>query len=207
MLLIDPCPSASRRLPQPLRRGLHLHAAQHARRVPAAKLGRFDLHAGGARGGVACFRELRRNGLQPISPQRRHFARHAVMAQAIRPIDGEVEIEQRTGGRLRESLDRNSRERQPFAQLLRRKRNRGELLQPVVKNFHRGSGHRASGKLPQEAHVVLKEELHVVDPIFELRKPVHAQAEGVAGDARRVVIDEAIHRRIDHARAEKLDPA
>src|SRR5580700_1522813 len=65
----------------------------------------------------------------------------------------------------------------------------------------------ASGKLPQEAHIILKEELYIIDSVFELRKAVDSQAESVARDALRIVIHKPIDGRIDHARAEELDPS
>src|SRR6185437_14572518 len=63
-----------------------------------------------------------------------------------------------------------------------------------------------SGELAQEAQIVLKKELHVVNAVFELRETVNAKAKRVPGKSAGVVIYKAVHRRIDHARAEKLNP-
>src|SRR5438445_8780075 len=93
-------PERLQALTQPIRRGLHFHAAQDARREPAAKIRGGDLHACNACSGVACFTEVHRYRWQRVSPERGHLARYAVMAETVRAIDGEVEIEQGAGGRL-----------------------------------------------------------------------------------------------------------
>ena len=97
--------------PQPVGRGLHFHAAQDARRVAAAQFGAFDLHARGAlRRARPLSTQLRRRcGAQTAALERRHFARHAVVAQAIGAIDGELGVEQRPGRRLRPGLRRRCR--------------------------------------------------------------------------------------------------
>src|SRR5882724_11468782 len=61
-------------------------------------------------------------------------------------------------------------------------------------------------ELPEEAHIVLEKDLDIVDAVLQHREAVDADAEGEAADFFRVVIDEAVDGRIDHARAEELDP-
>src|ERR1017187_4230623 len=65
----------------------------------------------------------------------------------------------------------------------------------------------ASRKLTQEPHVVLEIKLQIVDVVFELRQALDAQAEGKTREPFRVVVHEAIDGRVDHARAEELNPA
>src|SRR5579864_2464470 len=62
-------------------------------------------------------------------------------------------------------------------------------------------------KLPQEAHVVLKKDLDVVDAVLEHGQAIHAHAECEPADLFGVVVHEAIDSGIDHARAEEFDPA
>src|SRR5882672_12405975 len=61
-------------------------------------------------------------------------------------------------------------------------------------------------ELPQEPHVVLKIKLQIVDVVFELRQTFDAQTEGEAGKSFRIIVDETINGRIDHPRAEQLNP-
>src|SRR5215831_2748568 len=70
-----------------------------------------------------------------------------------------------------------------------------------------GRGPRSSRKLAEEAHVALKKELNIVDAVFQHGEAVDAEAEGKAADFFRVVVDEAVDRRVDHARAKELDPS
>src|SRR5260370_1900176 len=65
---------------------------------------------------------------------------------------------------------------------------------------------RFSWELAKEAQVVLEKDLNIVDAIFQHGQAVYADAEGEAADFFRVVIHEAVDGRVDHARAEKLDP-
>src|SRR5690348_3073632 len=65
----------------------------------------------------------------------------------------------------------------------------------------------SSWELAEEADVVLKKNLNVVDLVFEHGEAVDAHAECEAADFFGVVVDEAVDGRIDHAGAEKLDPA
>src|SRR5580698_8198033 len=62
-------------------------------------------------------------------------------------------------------------------------------------------------KLAQESHVALKEHLDVVDAVLQHREAIDADAESETADFFRVVAHESVHRGIDHARAEELDPA
>src|SRR5580692_12509327 len=62
-------------------------------------------------------------------------------------------------------------------------------------------------KLAQEADVVLEKDLDVVDLIFQHGETINAHAEGEAARFFGVVVDEAVDSRIDHACAEKFDPA
>src|SRR6266850_358964 len=61
-------------------------------------------------------------------------------------------------------------------------------------------------ELPEEAHVILEKDLNIIDAVLQHREAVDADAEGEAADFFRVVIDEAVDGRIDHTRAEELDP-
>src|SRR6478672_182465 len=70
------------------------------------------------------------------------------------------------------------------------------------------AGHRqTSWELPEEADVVLEEDLNVVDAVLEHGEAIDAHAEGEATHFFRIVLNEAVDGGIDHARAEKLDPA
>src|SRR5260221_6847941 len=64
-----------------------------------------------------------------------------------------------------------------------------------------------SWKLTQETHVVLKQSLDVVNAVCQHGQAIDAHAEGEAADSLRVVVHEAVHSGVHHARAEKLDPA
>src|ERR1700747_293220 len=64
-----------------------------------------------------------------------------------------------------------------------------------------------SRKLLQKAHVVLEKRLNVVNAVLEHRQPIHAHSESETTHFFRVVIHEAVHGWINHARAEKLNPA
>src|SRR5258708_3148725 len=64
-----------------------------------------------------------------------------------------------------------------------------------------------SWKLTQETHVVLKKYLDVVNAVFQHGQAIDAHAERETADFFRVVVHEAVHSRVHHARAEKLDPA
>src|ERR1700722_3359680 len=69
------------------------------------------------------------------------------------------------------------------------------------------SGFKLSCELAQEAYIVLKIELQIIDVVFELRQALNAQAESEAGITIRVVVYETVHGGIDHASAEQFDPA
>src|SRR5580692_12457867 len=64
-----------------------------------------------------------------------------------------------------------------------------------------------SWKLSQEAHIILKKHLDIVDTILEHGQAVDADSEGEAAHLLRIVLDEAVDGRIHHARAEQLNPA
>src|SRR5207248_1786650 len=55
--------------------------------------------------------------------------------------------------------------------------------------------------------VVLKKDLDVINAVAQHGQAVNAHPEGEAADFFGVVVNEAIDRGIDHARAKKLDPA
>src|SRR6266851_3575325 len=61
-------------------------------------------------------------------------------------------------------------------------------------------------ELAEEADIVLKKDLDIVDAVLEHRKAVDADAESEAADLLGVVVHEAVDGGIDHAGAEKLDP-
>src|SRR5690349_5409237 len=65
----------------------------------------------------------------------------------------------------------------------------------------------SSWELAEEANVVLKKNLDVVDLVFEHGEAIDAHAEGEAADFFGVVVDEAVDGGIDHAGAEEFDPA
>src|SRR5690606_10956005 len=65
----------------------------------------------------------------------------------------------------------------------------------------------ASGELPEEPQVVVKERAQVVHAVAQHRQPLHAHAEGEAGVALGVDADRAQHVRMDHAAAQHLEPA
>src|SRR3979490_911609 len=69
------------------------------------------------------------------------------------------------------------------------------------------SSSRVLLELPQKPHVVLKIELQIVDVVFELRQPFDTQTEGEAGEMFRIIVHETVDGRIDHPRAEQLNPA
>src|SRR6185436_11180580 len=62
-------------------------------------------------------------------------------------------------------------------------------------------------ELAEEADIVLKKDLDVVDLVFEHGQAIDAHAEGEAADFFGVVVNEAVDGGIDHASAEELDPA
>ena len=105
----------------------------------AAQIGALDFHARGAGRRLRRFDELHGDGAQLAADQRRGLARHSVVSQAIGPVNGQVHVEKRAGGRLSDTLDGDAGHGKPRAQLLRRKVHIGELFEPVVENFHRVS--------------------------------------------------------------------
>src|ERR1700682_5889837 len=64
-----------------------------------------------------------------------------------------------------------------------------------------------SRKLPQKAYVILKKYLDIINPIFQHSQAVDADPERKTTNLFSLVIHKAIDRRIDHAGAEKFDPA
>src|ERR1700675_1535894 len=63
-----------------------------------------------------------------------------------------------------------------------------------------------SWELAEEADVVLKENLDVIDLVFQHGQAIDAHAEGEAADFFGVVVDEAVDGGVDHAGAEEFDP-
>ena len=132
----------------------------------------------------------------------RHFARHADDRHAVGPIGRDLEVEHgiAVGERL-DALRRRSR-----APTSSRHAPRGEpghvheLAQPGEQDLH-------SGKLLQEAQVVLVEQPDVVHAVLQHGDALHAHAEREAGDLFRVVADGLEHGRVHHAAAENLEPA
>src|SRR5439155_23459881 len=61
-------------------------------------------------------------------------------------------------------------------------------------------------ELAEEAHVVLKKNLNIIDSVFQHSQAVDAEAEGEAADFLRLVVHKALDRGIDHARAKEFDP-
>ena len=123
-------------LAKPVGRGLHLHSANYASREPPAQIRRFDINArrgGNFVGGLLQF-WLDRFERQPIN--RGHFARDAVVAEAVGPIRGNLGVEHRTRRRIVDGVDRDSGEREPRAQLRRRRGDLHKFLQPVIENLH-----------------------------------------------------------------------
>src|ERR1700675_4926718 len=64
-----------------------------------------------------------------------------------------------------------------------------------------------SWELAEEADVVLKENLDVIDLVFQHGQAIDAHAEGEAADFFGVVVDEAVDGGVDHAGAEEFNPA
>src|ERR1700722_710224 len=63
-----------------------------------------------------------------------------------------------------------------------------------------------SWELAEKADVVLKENLDVVDLVFQHGQAVDAHAEGEAADFFGVIVDEAVDGGVDHAGTEEFDP-
>ncbi len=74
-----------------------------------------------------------------------------------------------------------------------------ELADPAIGNLH--------AKLTQEAQVVLEEQPQILDAVLQHRDPLDAHAERPARHFLGVVADVAQHVRVDHARAEDLQPS
>src|SRR5437667_10661194 len=64
-----------------------------------------------------------------------------------------------------------------------------------------------SYELAEEAQVVLEEEADVVDAVLEHRDPLDAHAERPPRDRLGIVSHIAEHLRVDHPRAQDLEPA
>ena len=97
-------------LPQPVRRRLHLHSAQHPRRETPAQIAGFNIHVRRLR---CFFRGFFQFGMQLLQRQavnRRHFARNSQMAQAVRTVGGNFSIQHRPGDRLFDRVHGNTRE-------------------------------------------------------------------------------------------------
>src|ERR1017187_1789176 len=76
-----------------------------------------------------------------------------------------------------------------------------------IANDQRPTTNDCLSKLLQEPHIALEEQLNIIHAILQNRNPLHAHAERESRNLRRVVIDEAVHIRIDHAAAQQLDPS
>src|ERR1035438_7803240 len=62
-------------------------------------------------------------------------------------------------------------------------------------------------KLLKKAHIPREEQLNIVHAVLQNRDALDTHAKGEARNFCGIVIDEAVHVRIDHAAAEQLDPA
>ena len=98
-------------LPQPVRRRLHFHSAQHARRETPAKIRRRDFHARRVGYFFRGFFQLGMQRLQRQAVNRRHFARDAQVAQAIRAIRGDFRVQHRPRGGFFDGINGHARKR------------------------------------------------------------------------------------------------
>src|ERR1039458_4243109 len=78
------------------------------------------------------------------------------------------------------------------------------LTKPYVANSERPTTNDCLSKLLQEPHIALKEKLNIIHAVLQNRNPLHAHAEGESRNLRRIVVDESVHIRIDHAAAQQL---
>ena len=123
-------------LAQPVRRRLNFHAAQYARGESPAKFRRFDLNARGIGDFFRGLLQLRMQRLERQSINGRDFARDAEVAQAVRTIRRDFRVQHRAGGGFFDRIHGDPGEREPRAQIGRRRRHVHELFQPVVDDFH-----------------------------------------------------------------------
>src|SRR3984885_11417064 len=66
---------------------------------------------------------------------------------------------------------------------------------------------RGLSQLLEKPGVALKEQLNIIHAILHDRDAFHAHAESESRNLGCVIVDEAVHIRIDHAAAEKFDPS
>src|ERR1035437_1545790 len=81
------------------------------------------------------------------------------------------------------------------------------LTKPYVANSERPTTNDCLSKLLQKPHIALEENLNIIHAILQNRNPPPAHAERNPRNLRRIVIDKAVHIRIDHAAAQQLNPS
>ena len=165
-------------MPQPVRRGLHCHAAQHSGRITPAEIGGFNLHAGGVSGFFTGFFQRRCNRSYGKAIDRGDFARQPIVAKAVGAVRRDFRIEHRACPRLFHRIDRHTDKRKSRPEFWRGRRHINKFLQPVVENFHRGVVEEILRELAQEAHVVLIEERQLADSVLHHGEPVDAHTKG-----------------------------
>jgi hypothetical protein len=138
--------------------------------------------------------------------RRGHFARDADDRHAVRPVRGDLEVDDRIVAERVDPFDGESADGHRCGDVLRRARDVDEFAQPRKKDLHRLNP-SDNGKLLQKSEVVLVEHPDVLDAVLEHRDALHAEAEREATDLLRVVADRLEDGRMHHAAAEDLEPA
>src|SRR6185369_11345947 len=107
--------------------------------------------------------ELRR--LQRSVVSGRDFARDPEMAETVRPVRGDVELEDRIAAVRFERIDGETDAREPLSERRRLIGDVDELPEPVVADLHLA----VPSKLFQKTHVVLEKQLEIVDVVLQHR--------------------------------------
>ena len=123
-------------IPQPFGRGLHLDVPEHAPAVTRAQIRVLNLDRDFALG--RCSRLVHRNieALKRLAVERRKLARHAVVAEAVRAVGGDLELENPVIARRRHRLRAESQALEVVLELLRLDRNLDEFAKPLERCLH-----------------------------------------------------------------------
>ena len=124
---------------QPFGRGLHAHILNQAPAITRAQVRLLDLDRHFIVGWRAGLFHRRVRALQRLAVERREFARHAVVAEAVRAVGGDLEFENPVIARRRHRLRTESQTFEVVLELLRLDPDLDEFAKPVEGNLHRRS--------------------------------------------------------------------
>ncbi|MGA2631830.1 MAG: hypothetical protein ABSG54_16660 [Terriglobia bacterium] len=116
---------------EPFGRRLHLHVLDDPAAIARAEIRVGNLDGNLTGGGPGRFLHREFQGLQRPAVERRHFPRHAVVAEAVGPVRRHLDVEHPVVVRRDVRLGVQPDHRQVAAQLARIVRNVNEFLKPT----------------------------------------------------------------------------